>query len=170
MTWLFKNFGYALSSVLNLLNKWLTPCVVCFGQQVACMQLINALVTSPDELDFRIHLRNEFLRCGLKKILPVSKKNSLCAGAEKPTFMCLYSICQPRQLCTLAYRAIYFKLLNPSKCVWDWMVVEQGISDHRGPLPLPLLLLKCWRRNCAHITSSSPPGVISGSASTIMQT
>ncbi|XP_014810685.1 PREDICTED: protein diaphanous homolog 2 isoform X2 [Calidris pugnax] len=38
--------------------------------QVACMQLINALVTSPDELDFRIHLRNEFLRCGLKKILP----------------------------------------------------------------------------------------------------
>ncbi|XP_061862284.1 protein diaphanous homolog 2 isoform X2 [Colius striatus] len=38
--------------------------------QVACMQFINALVTSPEELDFRIHLRNEFLRCGLKKILP----------------------------------------------------------------------------------------------------
>ncbi|KTG32209.1 hypothetical protein cypCar_00001969, partial [Cyprinus carpio] len=38
--------------------------------QEACMQLINALVTSPDDLDFRIHLRNEFLRCGLKKILP----------------------------------------------------------------------------------------------------
>ncbi|XP_051791304.1 protein diaphanous homolog 2 isoform X3 [Erpetoichthys calabaricus] len=38
--------------------------------QGACMQLINALVTSPDDLDFRIHLRNEFLRCGLKKILP----------------------------------------------------------------------------------------------------
>uniref|UniRef100_A0A8B9I6H4 Diaphanous related formin 2 n=1 Tax=Anser brachyrhynchus TaxID=132585 RepID=A0A8B9I6H4_9AVES len=41
--------------------------------QVACMQLINALVTSPEELDFRIHLRNEFLRCGLKKILPALK-------------------------------------------------------------------------------------------------
>ncbi|CAL8362425.1 unnamed protein product, partial [Gadus morhua 'NCC'] len=38
--------------------------------QVACMQLINALVTSPDELDFRLHLRNEFMRCGLKEILP----------------------------------------------------------------------------------------------------
>uniref|UniRef100_A0AAV2LU10 Diaphanous-related formin 3 n=1 Tax=Knipowitschia caucasica TaxID=637954 RepID=A0AAV2LU10_KNICA len=38
--------------------------------QVACMQFINALVTSPDELDFRLHLRNEFIRCGLKKILP----------------------------------------------------------------------------------------------------
>ena len=53
--------------------------LVCFSPflclstpQVACMQLINALVTSPDDLDFRIHLRNEFLRCGLKKILPVS--------------------------------------------------------------------------------------------------
>uniref|UniRef100_A0A6I8PE71 Diaphanous related formin 3 n=1 Tax=Ornithorhynchus anatinus TaxID=9258 RepID=A0A6I8PE71_ORNAN len=38
--------------------------------QVACMQLINALVTSPDDLDFRLHIRNEFMRCGLKKILP----------------------------------------------------------------------------------------------------
>ncbi|CAN8188772.1 unnamed protein product [Coccothraustes coccothraustes] len=41
--------------------------------QVACMQFINALVTSPEDLDFRIHLRNEFLRCGLKKILPALK-------------------------------------------------------------------------------------------------
>ncbi|XP_076011613.1 protein diaphanous homolog 3-like [Genypterus blacodes] len=38
--------------------------------QVACMQLINALVTSPDELDLRLHIRNEFMRCGLKQILP----------------------------------------------------------------------------------------------------
>uniref|UniRef100_A0A673H8W2 Protein diaphanous homolog 3-like n=1 Tax=Sinocyclocheilus rhinocerous TaxID=307959 RepID=A0A673H8W2_9TELE len=37
---------------------------------VACMQLINALVTSPDELDFRLHIRNEFMRCGLREILP----------------------------------------------------------------------------------------------------
>lgn len=39
-------------------------------KKVACMQLINALVTSPDDLDFRLHLRNEFMRCGLKEILP----------------------------------------------------------------------------------------------------
>ncbi|XP_045567155.1 protein diaphanous homolog 3-like [Salmo salar] len=37
--------------------------------QVACMQLINALVTSPDELDFRLHIRNEFIRSGLSEIL-----------------------------------------------------------------------------------------------------
>ncbi|KAJ7310510.1 hypothetical protein JRQ81_007432 [Phrynocephalus forsythii] len=42
--------------------------------QAACMQFINALVTSPEDLDFRIHLRNEFLRCGLKKILPHLKE------------------------------------------------------------------------------------------------
>lgn len=42
--------------------------------QVACMQLINALVTSPYELDFRIHLRNEFLRSGLKAMLPDLKE------------------------------------------------------------------------------------------------
>ncbi|XP_078246866.1 protein diaphanous homolog 3 isoform X2 [Pogona vitticeps] len=38
--------------------------------QIACMQLINALVTSPDDLDFRLHIRNEFMRCGLKEQLP----------------------------------------------------------------------------------------------------
>ncbi|KAL1021704.1 hypothetical protein UPYG_G00016860 [Umbra pygmaea] len=38
--------------------------------QVACMQLINALVTSPDELDYRLHIRNEFMRSGLRQILP----------------------------------------------------------------------------------------------------
>ncbi|XP_077014508.1 protein diaphanous homolog 3 isoform X2 [Tamandua tetradactyla] len=38
--------------------------------QVACMQLINALITSPDDLDIRLHIRNEFMRCGLKEILP----------------------------------------------------------------------------------------------------
>ncbi|XP_042316811.1 protein diaphanous homolog 3 isoform X2 [Sceloporus undulatus] len=41
--------------------------------QVACMQLINALVTSPDDLDFRLHIRNEFMRCGLKEQLPQLK-------------------------------------------------------------------------------------------------
>uniref|UniRef100_A0ACB8FJ55 Diaphanous n=1 Tax=Sphaerodactylus townsendi TaxID=933632 RepID=A0ACB8FJ55_9SAUR len=41
--------------------------------KVACMQLINALVTSPEDLDFRLHIRNEFMRCGLKERLPQLK-------------------------------------------------------------------------------------------------
>ncbi|CAM4601754.1 unnamed protein product, partial [Lepidochelys olivacea] len=66
--------------------------------QVACMQFINALVTSPEDLDFRIHLRNEFLRCGLKKILPVTQYYKIieecisqivlhCCGMD-PDFKC----------------------------------------------------------------------------------
>ena len=35
------------------------------------MILINALVSSPDDLDFRLHLRNEFMRDGLMDILEV---------------------------------------------------------------------------------------------------
>ncbi|XP_052277095.1 protein diaphanous homolog 2-like isoform X2 [Dreissena polymorpha] len=38
--------------------------------QVACIQLVNALVSTPDDLDFRCHLRNEFMRTGLIDLLP----------------------------------------------------------------------------------------------------
>jgi hypothetical protein len=31
--------------------------------------LINALITSPEDIDFRIHLRNEFMRDGLIDVL-----------------------------------------------------------------------------------------------------
>ncbi|XP_028397686.1 protein diaphanous homolog 1-like [Dendronephthya gigantea] len=37
--------------------------------KVACVQFINALVSKPDDLDFRLHLRNEFLRGGLTEVL-----------------------------------------------------------------------------------------------------
>ncbi|XP_065058527.1 protein diaphanous homolog 2-like isoform X2 [Rhopilema esculentum] len=37
---------------------------------VACLQLINAVVSTPDDLDFRLHLRNEFMRIGLLEALP----------------------------------------------------------------------------------------------------
>ena len=38
-----------------------------------CMTLINAIITSPEDLDFRIHLRNEFLRVGLVDVLEVTE-------------------------------------------------------------------------------------------------
>ena len=37
--------------------------------RVACLTLINALISSPDDLDFRVHLRNEFMRDGLIDVL-----------------------------------------------------------------------------------------------------
>ena len=41
------------------------------AMKVACMQLINAIVSTPDDLDFRLHLRNEFMRTGLIDALEV---------------------------------------------------------------------------------------------------
>lgn len=38
-----------------------------------CFTLINAIVTQPDDLDYRLHLRNEIMRCGLYGVLEVSQ-------------------------------------------------------------------------------------------------
>jgi hypothetical protein len=38
---------------------------------VGCLQLINAIVSTPDELEFRLHLRNEIMRAGLIDVLEV---------------------------------------------------------------------------------------------------
>ncbi len=37
------------------------------------MQLINALISRGEELDFRIHIRSELLRLGLREQLMVQK-------------------------------------------------------------------------------------------------
>ena len=39
--------------------------------RVACLTLINALTSCPEDLDFRMHLRNEFMRVGLIDVLEV---------------------------------------------------------------------------------------------------
>ncbi|XP_032885737.1 protein diaphanous homolog 1 isoform X3 [Amblyraja radiata] len=42
--------------------------------KVACMQFVNALIIPAEELDFRVHLRSEFMRLGLNQILPKLRK------------------------------------------------------------------------------------------------
>lgn len=39
-----------------------------------CLTLINAIITSPEDVDFRMHLRNEFLREGLMDVIDVRQK------------------------------------------------------------------------------------------------
>lgn len=46
--------------------------MMCFWQG-GCMQLINALISRGEELDFRIHIRSELLRLGLREQLTVQK-------------------------------------------------------------------------------------------------
>lgn len=41
--------------------------------KVYCLTLINAIVTQTDDLDYRLHLRNEIMRVGLYGILDVRK-------------------------------------------------------------------------------------------------
>lgn len=70
------------------------------------MQFINALVTTPDELDFRLHIRNEFMRCGLKERLPVS--------------MCMCELifklenCSEKK-CEMPHRLFFKKILRQNK-------------------------------------------------------
>ncbi|XP_049883690.1 protein diaphanous isoform X2 [Pectinophora gossypiella] len=45
--------------------------------KTGCMQLMNAIITEPEELEFRIHLRSEFMRTGLQDLI-----DDLRAGAE----------------------------------------------------------------------------------------
>jgi len=55
-----SRFQPIIEALGNLENDTLT---------VACVTLINTIVTIPDDLDFRLHLRNEFMRDGLREIL-----------------------------------------------------------------------------------------------------
>lgn len=45
---------------------------MCF-RQGGCMQLINALISRGEELEFRIHIRSELLRLGLREQLAVMR-------------------------------------------------------------------------------------------------
>lgn len=62
------------------------PCLPLLLLQVMVVQLINALVSSPEELDMRVHLRNEFHACGFSAFLAelhdydVSTRNSKILG------------------------------------------------------------------------------------------
>ena len=52
--------------VLMALKKTNNPVL-----QLACLQFINAIVNTPEDVDFKIHLRNEFMRGGLGDVLVV---------------------------------------------------------------------------------------------------
>lgn len=53
--------------VLAALKKTNNPIL-----QLSCLQFINAIVNTPDDIDFKLHLRNEFMRGGLDDVLVVS--------------------------------------------------------------------------------------------------
>ncbi len=56
--------------VLQALKKTINPML-----QLSCLQFINAIVNTPDDIDFKLHLRNEFMRGGLEDVLAVNYIN-----------------------------------------------------------------------------------------------
>ena len=62
--------------VLTALKKTNNPML-----QLACLQFINAIVNTPEDIDFKIHLRNEFMRGGLGDMLVVSE--CVCGVGER---------------------------------------------------------------------------------------
>ncbi|EPQ16995.1 Protein diaphanous like protein 1 [Myotis brandtii] len=44
------------------------------NNKVGCLQLINALITPAEELDFRVHIRSELMRLGLHQVLQGLRK------------------------------------------------------------------------------------------------
>jgi len=53
-------------AIINALKGENAPATL----KVACLQMINALVATPKDLDFRLHLRNEVIREGFAEALP----------------------------------------------------------------------------------------------------
>lgn len=62
-----ERFSPVVQGLMNTANEPL---------RVACLQLINAIVSTPDDMDFRLHLRNEIMRCGLMDILETLEKDA----------------------------------------------------------------------------------------------
>ncbi|XP_061786556.2 protein diaphanous homolog 1 isoform X1 [Nerophis lumbriciformis] len=54
--------------------EWISSKHVVLFVQGGCMQLINALISRGEELDFRIHIRSELLRLGLRDSLKEVRK------------------------------------------------------------------------------------------------
>ena len=57
-------------SVIVLLSTFYS--ILQLALQIACLQFVNALLSQPDDLDFRLHLRNELMRTGLNDAIEVS--------------------------------------------------------------------------------------------------
>ena len=82
---------------------------------MACLTLINALISSPDDLDFRIHLRNEFMRDGLIDVLEALENDR---GEDLQTQLKIFQEHKEEDFDEFAQRYIFrltMKILNTKK-------------------------------------------------------
>lgn len=91
---------FFLRHLLMICLCWVCPwskCVIClYFTQGGCMQLINALISRGEELDFRIHIRSELLRLGLRELLTVNKDKHFWSLSQSDSNTYLTSLHFPR--------------------------------------------------------------------------
>ena len=112
-----------------------------FCTQAAFMQLINAIISTPEVLDFRLQIRNEIMQTGLVDILGVSRTSTLCRAwttvshrLQTISWRCytrvVYSIeykcIKALGFCLLAFSRDFFKIENATLLWWPY-----GLEDIR---------------------------------------
>ncbi|KAF3821637.1 hypothetical protein GH733_009679, partial [Mirounga leonina] len=90
--------------------------------EVGCLQLINALITQAEELDFRVHIRSELMRLGLHQVLQILL-NTVKDSKAEPHFL---SILQHLLLVRNDYEARpqYYKLIE--ECISQIVLHKNG--------------------------------------------
>uniref|UniRef100_A0A8K9Y1Z1 Diaphanous related formin 1 n=1 Tax=Oncorhynchus mykiss TaxID=8022 RepID=A0A8K9Y1Z1_ONCMY len=92
------------------------------GLKNGCMQLINALISQGEELDYRIHIRSELLRLGLRDLLTIVMNTVKDSKAETH----LLSLMQHLLLIRNDYmvRPQYYKLID--ECIAQIVLHRNG--------------------------------------------
>lgn len=84
--WLNLSFLHQLFTFSFYSFSGFKLCMVYIVLQVACMQFINIVVHSVEDMNFRVHLQYDFTKLGLDEYLDVSKP------AEMILLMLMFSI------------------------------------------------------------------------------
>lgn len=93
---------------------------------ISCMQLINAIITSADDLDFKLHLRNEFIRSGLGEIL--DKLEHVVDNSNLSVHIKIFNESKEEDLEELyhRYENIRFDLDDPHEC---FQLLRASLAD-----------------------------------------
>lgn len=113
--------------------------------RVACIQLINALVTNAEDFDFRVHLRNEFMRAGMLDIYEELQNESV----QSKELEVQLSVFKDYRLSDLEefsqrYDSITQEFNDPVEC---FELLRNAVKDTQAEMPLLSILqhLLCIR-------------------------
>lgn len=136
--------------------------------RVAVLQFVNSLVTAPEELDVRVHLRNEFQIAGFQSIMPELHT----ADSDELNFqLTIFEEEAEDDWNELLHRFhdVQFDMADESECamcvvvaarVFHWMPCSCGYRRLAAVMWLPPFIR--WRLYCSPTHLSAPGGVPRG--------